>query len=156
MVVAQDQSDRVTISDFDNEAAITFDEKNKTATVFSTRWATQMAEKYAKESEFVITKTGQTKQILGYTCEEYIVQDKKNKYVQWVTSDIKIDYSKAMAAMVKNMNIKVDGTDISRQTLLMEMTSYNKKGEAELHMILTEYKEEQTTKSLAGYSVSAL
>jgi|GEM_PF-1591505 len=157
MIIDGDKTDMVTISDFDNEAAITFDEKNKTATVMSTRWATQMAEKYAKDEELTITKTGNTKKILGYNCEEYIVLDKKNKYVQWVTSDIRIDYSKAMATMVKNMHMKIDGSDMRGQTLLMEMTSYNlKKDEAEFHMIMTEYKEEATEKSLAGYAVTAL
>lgn len=61
-----------------------------------------------------------------------------------------------MAALAQSMHIKVDGTEINNQALLVEMTSYNKKAEAVMHMILKEYKKEVSTKSLSGYKVTVL
>jgi hypothetical protein len=155
MSVASD-NEMTVIMDFQNESMITFDEKNKTAMAMSTRWASKMAAKQVEKhsGETTVTKTGQTKEILGYQCEEYIIQG-KTKSVCWITSAIKLDYAKTMAAISKgNPDSKADA--FSAQGLMVEVTSYNKKGEAETHMILTEFKEETTVKELGGYKVTAL
>lgn len=55
-------------------------------------------EKSNDTSEVKITKTGRTKKILGYNCEEYIMTDKDgNKTEYWNTKDLKYDMAKMMA-----------------------------------------------------------
>jgi hypothetical protein len=143
------------LMDFGNESMISFDEENKTATAMSTRWASKMAAKQVeKQSDgTTVTKTGNTKQILGYNCEEYIIEG-KTKSVCWITSEIHLDYARTMAAISKgNPDTKAD--EFSAQGLMMEVTTYDKKGNPDTHMILTEFKEETLVKLLSGYTVTA-
>lgn len=148
------------ITDVKNEAMITFDEEEKAATVMSSRWMSGMMEKQMSKSneassKATVTRTGQTKKILGYTCEEYIIQDEKSKTVCWITKEIEIDYMKTFGSMSKGT--PVSGlSGIEGQGMLMEMTGYDKKGEADVHMIMTEYKKETLTKKLGDYKVTAL
>jgi hypothetical protein len=144
-----------TLVDFVNESMITFDENKKTAMAMNSGWASRIADKQAAENDDVtVTKTGQTKQILGYTCDEYVIQG-KTKTICWVTSETGLDYSKTMAAIARSMpNIKPD--DFSFEGLMMETTGYNKKGVANVHMILTEIGEETVVKALNGYTVTGL
>ena len=55
-----------------------------------------------------------------------------------------------------NANYQEKMKEFSDGGMMMEMTSYNKKGEAETHMIMTEFKEEAVSKSLSGYAITVL
>jgi len=139
------------VMDFANESVITLDEKNRNATVMPSRWSEKMMNREPKE-EAKVTKTGNTKQILGYNCEEYLIEG-KTKSVCWITHDVQIDYAK-MAALMARTNPAAGNPEMNGLTV--EVTSYTKKGEAETHMILTEYKEETVTKALSNYKVTEL
>jgi hypothetical protein len=143
------------IYDFSAETMTTINEKGKTATIMSARWLSDEVEKAADADDVTITKTGQTKTILGYTCEEYIIQDPKSKTVCWVTTQIAVDYTKMQHAMSKSVS-KTYSDNFKEAGISMEMTTYDKKGEANAHMIMTEYKEESTVKDLGGYTVTSL
>lgn len=142
--------------DFTHQTSIMFDEKAKTAMVMPANWMGRALEKEEAENPNVtVTKTGNTKKILGYTCEEYIIQDEKTKSVVWVTTEIKMDYAKTYMAMSRGgKSTGMEG--FGEQGLMMEMTGYNKKGEADVHMIMTEYKEETVVKNLSDYKITAL
>lgn len=143
------------IFDFGHESMIMLNEKEMTAMVMSTAMSVAMANKQAEESGTpTIVKTGKTKKILGYNCVEYLITDEKHISNVWVTSEIGIDGTKAAKAMGVPQTSNSLGED--GKGIMMEFTSYDKKGTAETHMIMTEYKEEATTKSLAGYAVTEL
>ncbi len=46
-----------------------------------------LEEKSFEESEFKIQKTGNTKEILGFDCEEYLVQSEDGQGVYWITEE---------------------------------------------------------------------
>jgi hypothetical protein len=143
------------LADFANESTITFDEEKKTAVAMNSRWAAKAASRQAEQNdEVTITKTGQTKQILGYSCEEYVIQG-KTKSVCWITKEITLDYSRTTAAIAHSMQ-DVKSDDLTSEGLMMEMTGYNKKGVANVHMVLTGFQEERVVKVLSGYSVTGL
>lgn len=145
------------IFDTEHETMIMLDEKAKTAMVMPSRFGSAMAAKQNEAtSKATVTKTGNTKKILGYTCEEYLIQDEKYKSNVWITTEIKLDYTKLSKAIGGQKGTASGSSEFDGQGMMMEMTSYNKKGEAETHMIMTEYKEETTTKSLSEYKVTAL
>lgn len=143
------------IYDFGAGTVTTIDETDKTATILSARWLNKEMEKAAAADDITVTKTGQTKTILGYTCEEYIIEDPKSKVVCWVTTQIPVDYSKMQRVMSKGRS-KAYPDDFNDAGITMEITSYDKKGEANSHTIMTEYKEESTVKNLGGYTVTSL
>lgn len=143
------------IYDFANEVMIMIDEKAKTAMVMSSsRFGAAMTSRQ-QESNATVTKTGNTKKILGYTCEEYLIKDEKYTSNVWITTEIKLDYTKISKAVGGQKGSATGSAEIDGKGMMMEMTSYNKKGEAETHMIMTEYKEEATSKSLSGYTVTS-
>ncbi len=149
-----------TIFDFENETMLTIDEKNKTATALSTKWATNMAANQMKKNEekygvATITKTGNTKKILGYDCVEYEVKDNENRYLNWITTDIKADYSKIMGSLNKSANVKNASNELNNQGVTMEVTTFNKKGEPATRMTMIEYKVETIVKKLSDYQVTS-
>lgn len=154
MSVVADQ-DLSMIYNFRSETMTTVDEKAKTATTMSARWLNREVEK-AAATDVTITKTGQTKTILGYTCEEYIIQDAKSKAVCWITTGITVDYTKFLQVAGKNSMSKTYTEHFDGEGISMEITTYDKKGQPNSHTIMTEYKEETTVKSLEGYEEMSL
>jgi hypothetical protein len=51
------------------------------------------------EEDFTITRTGNTRTINGYDCEEYIIEHEEGTTTAWVTNDIDMDYSMMIAAI---------------------------------------------------------
>lgn len=156
-ILMSSDSASAAIYDFTNESMITFNEKEKSAMAMSARWMTKMAaERVEKGSDYTVTKTGNTKQILGYTCEEYqAISESKGKYLYWVTTELKLNFSQAGVAFAKSMGSSVK-TVMPAEGILMEWTSYTKKGEVKDHMIMTDYRKESMTKALSGYKLTAL
>ena len=93
--------------DKDNNSTIVFDTKNNAMLILSesdgekTGFATSvdpeamadLAEEYAEEEEvdmdsYKPMKTGKTKDILGYKCEEYLVEDEDAEIHMWVSEEL--------------------------------------------------------------------
>lgn len=145
------------IYDFGQDKMIMLNEKDKTAIIMPARFGSAMAAKQTEAtSKATVTKTGNTKKILGYNCEEYLIQDDKHTSNVWITTEIKLDYTKIAKVFGGQKGSASGSSDFDSQGMMMEMTSYDKKGAAEMHMIMTEYKEETTTKSLSEYKVTAM
>lgn len=60
-----------------------------------------MQEQPEESTNINFTKTGRTKNILGYTCHEYVGQDDKTKMLYWMTNDINWQSSKFMSTSQK-------------------------------------------------------
>lgn len=144
------------IFDFTHESMIMLNEKEMTAIVMSTNspMAAAMNKQTEESGTPTIVKTGKTKKILGYNCYEYLITDEKHTSNCWVTSEIGIDGTRAAKAMGVPQTGNAMGE--GEKGIMMEFTGYDKKGAAETHMIMTEYKEQPTTKSLSGYTVTTL
>lgn len=149
------------ISDYENEVMIMLDDKNNTAMVMSMEWSNKMAGKMAdnhqeKVGKTTVTKTGATKVILGYNCTEYLATNEDGSKTDfWVTTEAEFENSTIAESITKNMKTAPEG-EYGEGGLMMEFTSYNKKSEAEMHMIMTEFNKEAITKSLAGYKVTVM
>jgi hypothetical protein len=112
-------------------------------------------EKHTKSDDFTFTKTGRTKTILGYTCEEYIGEDKESTSVFWVTKDEDFGITKAFAGMAaaskkSNSSMPQDAPG----GMMMEMTNTNKKNpKEEMKLTVTEVKKNiSETISTKGYT----
>ncbi|MGF1534355.1 MAG: DUF4412 domain-containing protein [Bernardetiaceae bacterium] len=73
-----------------------------------------------------IKKTGRTKQILGYTCQEYTTEDDDSKGVMWMTEDIAFNPQRAMGAMGGKRKTSVR-QHYPQNGMLMEATWTDKK-----------------------------
>jgi len=144
------------IFDFGHETMIMLNEGEKTAMVMPSKATETAMSRQSEKSNATstVTKTGKTKKILGYTCDEYLILSEDTKSLVWVTTEIGIDYNKAAKIMGGQGGPNAGFGDLGDKGLMMEMTSF-KKEVAQMHMILTEYKEETTTKSLSGYTVTS-
>jgi hypothetical protein len=105
--------------------------------------------------DYKFTKTGRTKTILGYNCEEYVGEDKESNSVFWVTTDEDFGITKAFAGMAaaskkSNSTMPTDAPG----GMMMEMTNTSKKNpKEEMKLTVTEVKKNiAETISTKGYS----
>ncbi|HYG51509.1 MAG TPA: hypothetical protein VD905_11435 [Flavobacteriales bacterium] len=108
------------------------------------------------EKKPTITKTGRTKTILNYNCEEWISTDEKGEKTEmWVTKDIAVDLSQTWAMYAKNdkqMAQSMGSTEYP-QGFMMEMTHYDTDGEKFVMVTLEVNLNAPKTVDTAGYVV---
>jgi hypothetical protein len=85
-------------------------------------------------------KTGNTKKILGYTCEEYKYQDKNKTQTYWITNDGG-DWWKTFSSVWNNDNslVKAQGFE----GMLLEMHMSDKKQNMNIDMVVTELNKDK-------------
>jgi hypothetical protein len=124
---------------------LTEDDGQKTGMVMKydpTKWEEKNAKDTATAPKFV--KTGRTKVILGYTCEEWISTDEKgNKTEVWVAPKLTLDISGAQQTFAGQMG-KSAPSGTYPQGAMLEMTNYEKNGEKTTFRVL-EINLKQTT-----------
>lgn len=124
---------------------LTEDEGNKTGMVIKynpEKWADKNEKDSTKAPKFV--KTGRTKVILGYTCEEWVSTDEKgNKTEVWMAPNLTLDIAGAQQMFAGQMKMDAPSGDFPKGTML-EMTNYEKNGEKTTFRVL-EINLKQTT-----------
>lgn len=140
------------IYEFDKNKMITLTENgdSKIAMVIKFNLADE-ANKYADSSKFKIVKTGKTKTILNYHCEEYIsTDDDGNKTEMWVSQQIPFNMAKIAAANKAGKNNAP--ANIPATGFTLEMTIYDKKGVKKTTWVAKEINLNQnTTFTTEGY-----
>jgi hypothetical protein len=108
------------------------------------------------KSKTSFTKTGRSKKICGYNCEEWTSTDEKgNKNEMWFSNEVSLDITKMYAAWGQNSREKNYFANSGNYPtgFMMEMTNYDTNGEkftmTALEVNLTASKTIET----AGYSV---
>jgi hypothetical protein len=101
----------------------------------------------------VISKTGKTKVIAGYKCDEYTYKDEDNKRhgIIWATKDLKLNVNKS-AFSKAGMSSYYGNTDLDNSVALA-MEQYNDKNELEVRSDTKEVnKSFSHTISTSGYN----
>lgn len=145
------------IFDTENHLMITIMEASKSAMVMSSDKMSAYSKKpeNSESKNYKITRTGKTKTILGYTCEEIIAESDDSKSIMWIAKDTGIDVSTAFANYFA-ANMKATSEEAYQGGLLMEMTSFNKKGEQTAHMLMTNLSKELVKFMLGAYKITTL
>lgn len=148
------------INDYKNEAMITINEDKKTAQAMSLSLL-KMFDKGAIEmdeadAEITVDKTGKTKTVSGYHCQQYIIKGKDFNSEGWFTKDINFDmvaHAQSMSEMFKSAS----STAILQKEVgfPMEMTTTTKNKEVMVMKVL-HVSESKKTIDLSGYTVSQL
>ncbi len=149
------------IFDVKNKVMIMIDEKGKSAMAMSSEMMTRGMDKTVEEetSKYTMTKTGNKKVIMTYNCEEVISTNTETgeKTIMWFTKDIKNEFAATfgnqMMGGTKSVS-KMPKSDM--EGVMMEMTSFDKKGVAEFHMIMTKFELAKTVKDLSTYRITKL
>lgn len=83
-------------------------------------------------------KTGRTKSILGYRCEEYSFNDEETEGVMWMTTELHIEMNRAFGMMTSGSKKKAELPENYPQGYAMEMESRDTKRNESHHYIVTE------------------
>ena len=152
----------MTIFDGDKSQMITLSETKDSKTAMVIKIDQQkLNEKVAEkntETKTTVTKTGRTKSILGYTCEEYIITDSEGtKSEVWSTTAIPLNLAGSFAMFggqnAKNNQFSNMNTSEYPQGYMMEMTSVDSKGKKTVWKTLEVNLTAPKTVSTAGYQV---
>lgn len=101
-------------------------------------------------------KTGRTKTILGYSCDEYIMEDESNTVEFWVTREEQLDLFKAFGAMGASGKGAGGFSSVTEYPMgmTMEFTSTEKKNGEKATMQVTKIQRNiNYSISTAGYSL---
>jgi len=147
----------VSVLDYSNEAIIMFMEENKIAQVLPMD-DLMLTPATSDENSTSLVKTGNTKQILDYSCDEYTMDSEDMTGTFWITTEVAIDYEGYIKGINKAFsNGKKNSIQIPEDSkgfmMEMDVTLKSKKG-GKMQMIVTELKEEDVTFTVADYQVT--
>lgn len=113
-------------------------------------------EETEESPEMAFTKTGRTRTILGYRCEEYVAEDEDGRYEFWVTTDDDFNIFGAFSAM-SSANAKGKSSSTPYPAgMTMEMKSTEKNGDSMLLEVVAVNKNKKQTISTQGYQVMSM
>jgi hypothetical protein len=145
------------IYDPKNNSMVMIDEDKKTATVMPLSMFEQVMNGAAatkNTNESTITKTGNTKVILGYTCDEYTVVG-ETKSTIWITQTATgIVSTKNFADLFKNINPHSGSDKFNNEGLMLESITTDKDGKKQVHITATELKKTVETKNIGAYKIT--
>lgn len=102
------------------------------------------------------TKTGRTKEILGYTCEEYTAEDDDMTYQYWM-GDVDVDIYKGFMAMREQQKEQGNEFEGMPEGTMMEMVAQSKKdGESTTMQVTSIDMNKANTISTEGYETMSL
>ncbi len=108
------------------------------------------------QSEIKWTKTGRTKTILGYKCEEFVGSQDGNNLTIWATKGVSLDMGENFSYFLAGANAgkkKMEGT--YPEGLIMEFISEDANGKSknDVHLTITKVGLNQSnTIKTAGYT----
>lgn len=151
--------DMSSIIDSKNGVMIMLNNKEKTAMVMSTKaMEAAMKQQQMNQGEkpaAKVTKTGRTKMIMGYKCEEILIESDKKTEV-WITKDAGIDVSNTFANMNRTSASQIPDEAFKEGGMMMEMNSYDAAGKQEMHMVMTALSKESKTINIGAYKITKL
>ncbi len=116
----------------------------------------QQQEQNSEEAmkDIKITRTGRTKNILGYTCSETIMETNDMKAVSWTTKQVNISQFKAFAGMFIQKKKEKNQLMAMPTEFTMEMESTDKKTGEKTKMTVTEVNQNQNSSiNMSQYKV---
>jgi hypothetical protein len=105
-----------------------------------------------QEDNMKYYKSGRTKDILGYSCEEWIMEDEDGRSEVWVSDEVDINLGKAFNAMSQSMKTEKMGPEEYPMGTMLEVNSVEKKSGEQYHMVATAVREDSNREiSTKGY-----
>ncbi|NPA37076.1 MAG: hypothetical protein GXO47_09530 [Chlorobi bacterium] len=165
---AKEKQNGTFILDFDNNATIILEDKNgqKTGLAYglgdmmdTEEWQEEMDNEpqYNSEDEKahipIAKKTGNTKRILGYDCDEYLFEDEDIKTTYWVTRDVAWNNKDLMSNIFANSVYSYETPD---GFLMMSVTEDKKTGEKNVYQVIDINKNDNKVFDMSQYQITNL
>jgi hypothetical protein len=132
----EEMPETTSIFDMDNNQMISLMEMSGMKMAFIVGFGSE--NEITEESVVSFSKTGKTKSILGYVCEQYIAEDADTKSEFWVASGEDFGMSQAMLYMGKNAQRKSSESNATPDGFVLEMTSIDQKSKEKIVMKVAE------------------
>ena len=124
-----------TIMDYGNNAVIMVMEEQKMASVMSMNMVSAVMDTVEENNNAEIIKTGKTKEILGYTCEEYQMKSDDADGSIWIAPDVPVMSQALFENMGKSSFAKnTDWLDKKGMMMEMDMMVHEKDSKKQSHM----------------------
>lgn len=156
-VMGKDQ-EFLTVMDLPNSAIHTFMDFGDRKTSSSINIdLNEVDEVEMNSSEFTISATGKSKNIIGFTCEEFQVTGPQLSGTVWVTQEADISFQKAFTQLKSKKIKRLKGMDqswvsmVDGLTLEMRMIDYSQKNPKPIKMICTSLSETNFSIYTADY-----
>lgn len=171
MTVVQDpdqKSPPKSIMDLKNNTSIMLNDVDMSAMAismdFMTKKMKEMVDKdqdsIADQSDYTFTRTGNTKTIAGYLCEEYIIESSEIKMNVWYTDDITIEMHQSMGDYAMFSSFSAPITAASNGQLvgtMMESHMVEKTGdEGTFDYLVKEVKIATSTIKMSDYTFTKM
>lgn len=105
------------------------------------------------ENDCTLTKTGNTKKISGFNCEEYKCDGKEQTIVAWVTKDFSSDNEKILSRNPMKSTLKQSGFD----GMLIRHETYSKNDKSSSIFTLSSIDlKKNSSFSTTGYKITGL
>jgi len=122
----------ITVMDDENQAMIIIMEEQKMAQIISMESIKDIAIEETKNDDILIpkiTKTGKSKKILGYNCEEFITKTEEGSMNLWITQDIRLFQKNMFANFNKSLRSNpFQNIPEAAKGFMMEMHMVSDKG----------------------------
>jgi hypothetical protein len=155
-------SSMLSILDDKNQAMVIIMEEQKIAQLLSMNKIKDMAEEEemteSGSSEFKsIQKTGKSKKILGYDCEEFSSQNENNKFSFWVTKDLELFQKNMFFNISQSLGGKTfDDIPESAKGFMMEMHFENLSNKEKGSMTVVDIEKTQKIILMNEYQLMSL
>jgi len=157
---AKKQTKTVTIMEFEKNIMIMLSEEENKKTGFAMKqdYSKSTANTNSDSTSYKITKTGKTKVILGYLCEEYLITNDKNadKSEVWITSKVALDILSSFKMMSSSRSNNAKKYDMNNypKGFMMESTHYRADGEKTIWKVVEVNLNKTTVFKPADYEFS--
>jgi hypothetical protein len=106
------------------------------------------------DNNVTVQKTGKTKEILGYTCDEYFMKSDDVEGSVWIATDVEF-VSKSMFDNMGNSSFAKNSGWLDEKGMMMEMdmlvNEENSKKQSRMKMTLTGIDEEKSHFNMSDY-----
>lgn len=145
------------IFDTENSVMLTLGEQDGERTGFAVGFTPDQAEAITQETEeetdaYAAYKTGKKKKILGYSCEEYLIEDDATKVTMWITDELEGEMKKSYMQNATFSGVFMQA--YNTKGTVMEYISEDKERKEMTVMTVTAVDlNKRNTISTAGYAI---
>ncbi len=163
--IAQSMEGIESIIDFENESIILLNEEEKSAQPMSMKWMKKMGmSDYMLEDvndvdtqDWLPTKTGKTRKILGYSCEEYELKNEDQNSKIWISKEVDFNYKNYIMGINKMLGSESLNTPMYQDNgCVLAMISYDKKGEVEMEMEVIDISQKVKEVKMSNYEIKSM
>jgi len=147
----------IVIFDTENGVMLTLDEEEGERTGFAVGFTPDQTEAITQETEeeadaYAAYKTGKKKKILGYSCEEYLIEDDVTRVTMWITDELEGEMKKSYMQNATFSGIFMQAYN-TKGTVMEYISEEIERNEKTVMTVTAVDLNKRNTISTAGYAI---